>query len=138
MVHHSLHVSHPLFESRQLVYGNPVRESRATLIKQDQARESRQAAEKTSERCFRPDVLQMRQATNAKKEVAWALTHHLVRDVNVPVAGITGCRDFLRWARDGLFGVRYETVAPSMRRLDEPRLAAGIAECLAEFRNLDL
>jgi len=85
---HGSDVVHPLLESRELVVGHTVGESRAALVEEDETREGGEALEEVRHRRLLPHQLDVRDPAGHVDEVARPLARHLVGDVEVAASRV--------------------------------------------------
>lgn len=90
-VHHGLDVLDALLEGGNAT--NPVRESRAALVEEDQAREGRQPAQEPGIARLVPVLLDIRDPAGDVHEVDRAAPHHLVGDADLADLRVSCLRD---------------------------------------------
>jgi hypothetical protein len=58
-LHHRVQILHALLDRRQLIHGDAVRQTRASLVEEDHSGKGREAAKETREARLGPEVFQM-------------------------------------------------------------------------------
>jgi len=81
-------VIHALLERRQLVVPEPVGESGTALVEENQARERAEPVEEMRHPGVFPHCLDVRHPAGHEDEIDRAVSHDLIRDVQVATAGV--------------------------------------------------
>ena len=89
-MHHGPDIIHALFQRG--VGRRPVRQSRVTLVEEDQAAERGQTVKEAGRLGVFPQQIEVAHRPRHEHDVAFALSEHLVGDVDVPVLGVQSLR----------------------------------------------